>query len=649
MKHLRHVSFGVDLRPAAFRATGSVEASKAVLAIVMLLVALLSAVCLSAQTPPQDGWKGVDLWVGGSADDLSAKWPGAMVTVLGRGPDGGVRSLAKSVAGRAAAFDALVGLRGPMRPLLILWIEDGEVATEYGGAGGWVRQLELTDPDADALGGDVWVVAGDAESLGPKVAQAVDRLQVSRRGLGLPDFLQVALLDLLSTVTVESPAADSSTTTARVGLIDAYLKALEDMKDWQSFVGASLTPWASIPTEMRTALRPQGWAFLHYFLLERENGAAELQQALAISRAGAVFPAALQEVLVRPPDKLVEKVVRPYARKGDLERVDATWALALPELWPFEPEFDRVLVELGRVQDLRDRPDDARALFTRAESLAGTSAARAAAGLAFDARRRENHEMAAEAFGRAAAADPVNAHWPREQARSILARTGGEPDDASTDRAIALLRTSLDLDPTLSETWTQLGVAFKRRTTLGADDAEWVEAKYRSAPEERQGDVAVALYAVYESQGRRRDAESLAQRHTELLQLPIFYDSGAVAMPEVQAGNTPISVEGAMELMRQERYEEALTAFEALRVRSQGSGTWSAGLEEQIESLRTVVAHNRFVAAYNQAAELFNERRFRDAANVLEPVVGDVRDEARREKGEKLLAQSLEWADKTGQ
>ena len=68
----------------------------------------------------------------------------------------------------------------------------------------------------------------------------------------------------------------------------------------------------------------------------------------------------------------------------------------------------------------------------------------------------------ARAFGRAAAADPVSAHWPREQARAILDQTSGEPDDAATDEAMALLRRSAELDSRASETWTQLAVAFAR-------------------------------------------------------------------------------------------------------------------------------------------------------------------------------------------
>ena len=617
---------------------------KSLLVLLTLFLGLVPSLASAAETVPspssslQGDWRGIDVWADGSA--------GGLFTLLGRGD--GVDRLAETLAHRVAAFEAITGLQGPVEPLVILWLQDEATAEEFGGASGWVRQLESTGSDA-ALGGDVWITIGSAGELAPKLASALDQHLVLAQTRGLPAFLQIALLDLLSAARVEPGPRGDGGERVVVEPIDEYVEVLDDLDEWDSLISAAVTPWSQLAPALQQRLRPQGWAFMHYLLLEHENGSEVLHEALDSTRLGAVFPAALQAALIRPPDKLQTKVVRPYAL-DQLATSGPKIELPRSERLVFTAGLDRILVEFGRLQQLRERPGDASALFEQAEAMGGSSAGRAAAGLAYQARQRGDHAAAVLSFARAAAADPVSAHWLREQARSILDRTAGEPDDASTANAIELLRASLDLDPRLAETWTQLAVAYRRPKAEDADWLEWTETKYERAPEERKGHVAVPLYALYEAAGRTGDAARLSDRHPELRQLPTFTESGGEIVRvggSVEGG--VIDAEGAIQLMKEGRYAEALAAFEALRARSQGVETWNEELERQIEDLRRVVAHNRFTEAYNEAARLFNEGRYRDAANLLDPVVNEVQDEARRARGEKLLAQSLEWAEKHGQ
>ncbi|MDA8020670.1 MAG: hypothetical protein MPN21_24795 [Thermoanaerobaculia bacterium] len=596
-------------------------------------------------TPPLDGWQGADVWLG-NAERSSELPSGAMVTLIGRGVEDGVRSVADAIAGRIAIFDAVVGLEGPVDPVTILWVEDESIAQEFGGAAGWVRRLTSNDSDDDALGGEIWIVTGDAGRLESDLVEAVDRHQVLTRAAGLPGLLQASLLDLLSATTWSQSHPHPTVT---VGSIESYLETLRGLREWDSLAVATATPWSSTPSETRTLLRPQGWAFLHYFLLARESGRQQLQETLEITRRGAVFPAALQEAIIRPPDKLMKKVVRPYAVKGDLEAMHWSRPVTLPEVWRFQPQSDRILVEFGRLQRLRDRHPAAETLFARAEALDGPSKGGAAAGVAFAAVRRGDHKSAEEAFGRAASAEAIEARWPREQARAILEHHAGEPDEASTRHVVELLRTSLDLDSRPREAWTELAVAVQRRSAVDAEWIDWAQSKYGMATEARQGEVAIALYALYEKAGRQQDAEGLAELHPEVRALPVFWDRGATEMAEATVIGDAVTIEGAMELMRLRRYEEALAALEILRAHTQANDSWTTELGKQIAELRRVVAHNRFVDAYNEAARLFNEGQYREATEVLEPVLGDVQDPERRARGEKLMTQSLEWAEKSGQ
>lgn len=314
----------------------------------------------SAVFPPEGEWRAVEFWVGGDARDPEARWPGAPFALVGLGEDGGVERLAQCVQTRVAAFDAVTGLDGPLDPLVILWIEDESAARPFGAAAGWIRRLE---PDDGARGGrdgrQVWILTGPAAGLEDDLAEAVDRHLVSTRAAGLPGFLQAALLDLLAQARVETGPEGK----VRVGLDAAHVDALRGLEGWDSFVGVSLTPWREMPPEARDAVRPQGWAFLHYFLLERSRGRAQLQEALDITRDGALFPAALQEAMIRPPDKLVQKVVRPYAQTRLVRGAPPhEIPVALPAATPFEPPRSRVLRDVARLQELRDRREESRTL-----------------------------------------------------------------------------------------------------------------------------------------------------------------------------------------------------------------------------------------------------------------------------------------------
>ena len=67
----------------------------------------------SSSIPPEGVWQGVEFWVGDSADEPSVHWPGAMMTLIGHGPEGDVQRLAEAIADRVALFDAVAGLQEP--------------------------------------------------------------------------------------------------------------------------------------------------------------------------------------------------------------------------------------------------------------------------------------------------------------------------------------------------------------------------------------------------------------------------------------------------------------------------------------------------------------------------------------------------------
>jgi tetratricopeptide (TPR) repeat protein len=373
----------------------------------------------------------------------------------------------------------------------------------------------------------------------------------------------------------------------------------------------------------RGAFYAESWALVHYLISgspERRHQAAEyLRLAQAGAPPGQIFqqafgadPATLERELrryvqgyffnytrasIRPEAKLAMET-RPMAWADVLYRLGSLLAdlgehraaaaehfrAALAE----RPDHGPALAGLGYLEELAERPQEARTWYAKASKLA-----------------------------------PDDFLVQYLYATNLMESPG--PD--SLRQARAALSKAVQLRPDFGEAWARLGYTYQSDETLPAEAVQVLETAHRLLPSRM--DVAHNLAVVYARTGERQKAEALIAVVLASRAEPEMVESAREALLDEDYIR-------AEELVGAQRLEEALPLLEQIRTKTTRE-TRRATLTARIAEVRAALAFNRFVDLYNQAVALANKGDVRGAVAILEPLVETTENPAQAEQARRLL------------
>lgn len=119
-----------------------------------------------------------------------------------------------------------------------------------------------------------------------------------------------------------------------------------------------------------------------------------------------------------------------------------------------------------------------------------------------------------------------------------------------------------------------------------------------------------------------------------------------LADKEIESFNpspTPEEIEEFNSLVAQKDFEGALEYLESLRARlGEAQQRW---LDDRIDEVQRTIDYNRFVDAYNQAVEHYNQRQYRQAITVLEELLTTLPDGPEAQSARALLDDAMEAMD----
>lgn len=170
-----------------------------------------------------------------------------------------------------------------------------------------------------------------------------------------------------------------------------------------------------------------------------------------------------------------------------------------------------------------------------------------------------------------------------------------------------------------------------------ADAVALAEAAHERIP--RRTDASLVLFRLYQQNGREADAEKLAALDPLLRRKVPSAHGGAAGGPIVMPGDSMGTYESATELIARGEYEKALDQLQKVRQEADNPSVAGA-LDAKIAELKKTIAHNQFVAKFNAAAEHFNHQRWDETIETLEALLLNLGDEEHKKKAGDLLSQA---------
>lgn len=392
-------------------------------------------------------------------------------------------------------------------------------------------------------------------------------------------------------------------------------------------------------TERRGGFYALSWALTHYLMGEPKGRTGQIAELLRLLQRGTAPGEAVRTALATTPEALDKELVTylksysvPYIRVPIAEGSDpAVTIRSLPR--------HELLYRLGDLLASLDeaRADDAGKTLRGALELQPDYGP-AYASLAQLAERSGRREEAKTLHARAAALSPEDWIVQYLYARNLI------EDSEAGDllKAREALRKVVRLRPQMGEAWADLGYTYQNGQNgngqngaeLGREAIAALETAHLILPGRR--DVTHNLGIAYATYGRVEEAQRLVEG-------PLRAD--AEAATSVREAILHQRLRDVEELIRQQKLAEALPLLAAIQ-KETSRPDFGASLARQIAEIEEVIAHNRFVAAYNEAVDKVNRGDLKGATAQLEKLVAETLDPASLRQARELLARVQEHASR---
>jgi predicted Zn-dependent protease len=375
----------------------------------------------------------------------------------------------------------------------------------------------------------------------------------------------------------------------------------------------------------RSAFYASSWALVHYLISGTPERRLQATEALRLAQAGTppdqIFrqafgtdPAALDRELTKYVQSYIFNFSRvPLRTEADLAMTvrPLAWADALYRLGDLlanlgpeqaaaaaahfraalaeRPDHGPALAGLGYLEDLAERPEEARPWYEKAAKLA-----------------------------------PDDFLVQYLYARDLLENPG--PD--SLRQARASLSKAVQLRPDFGEAWARLGYTYMVGEELAPDSIQALETAHRLLPSRM--DIAHNLAIAYARTAQPEKAEALIE--------------GVL----VARGAEPDLIENAREavldedytqaehLVEQGKLEEAVLLLERIRARSSQQDRRDQ-MAERIREVQKAQSFSHFVNRYNEAVSLANKGDVKGAVAILEPLIEMTPDPVQAERARTLI------------
>jgi tetratricopeptide (TPR) repeat protein len=368
----------------------------------------------------------------------------------------------------------------------------------------------------------------------------------------------------------------------------------------------------------------ESWALVHYLISGNPERRRQASEYLRLVQAGTppsqIFakafgadPAALEHELRAYIQKKLFDYTRLPIRAGASLAVDVKPMARADVLC----HLGDLLANLGD-----DHASEAGEHFRAALALQPDHGL-ALAGLGFLAERAGRTAEARSFYEKAAKLAPDDVRVQYLYANNLIADPG--PDSLRTARA-ALTR-AVALRPDFGEAWARLGYTYQAEESLPPEAVQALETAHRLLP--ARMDVAHNLSLAYARTGQTARAEELIERVLVPQAAPEEVESAREALLDEEHRH-------AEELIDAQKLAEALPVLEAVKAKT-GRPQRKAEIERRIEEIRHVLNFNSFVESYNQAVELANRGKVKEAVAILEPLLQTTQDPVQVERARTLL------------
>jgi tetratricopeptide (TPR) repeat protein len=356
----------------------------------------------------------------------------------------------------------------------------------------------------------------------------------------------------------------------------------------------------------------ESWALTHYLMVGNPARRPQLTQMVKLIQAGATQEDAFARAFGGDYDGLEHELIV-YVHKKIFSYLHAPMDLGAeapaavrPMAWP------DVLYRLGELLLNSDRPRDAAEHF-QAALAANPRHGLAVAGLGEIDEEAGRRAAAAARYEQAAQLAPQEPFVHYLLGRCLLAQAmetnGGR--SAGSERAAAELGRAAELAPDFGEVWSQLGLALLSVDATSARATTALETAQRLLP--ARPDVTLNLALAYASRGEQEKAAAAVKRAEAIHAAP-------EQLEKARVGLLGADVNAASRLAELGKLDEAAAILE--RVTASGPRRDVADLAAvDLDRVRHALAHQKFVAAYNQAVGLANSGDTAAAIAQLEKVM----------------------------
>ena len=366
----------------------------------------------------------------------------------------------------------------------------------------------------------------------------------------------------------------------------------------------------------------QSWALVHYLLRGSEERRAQLNTFLNLLNSGRPIDDAFSSAFAMTYEQL-ERELKTYVRKFAFPYTRFSLAsLGERELAKPEPmSRDRVLAELGYLLAHSDpgNAEDAERFLEEAIAVNDElPMAHGELGRLYEVRRRP--EEAERAYERAVQLGSSDARVYLLYGDAILDRlfrSGGyNAPKAQIQKARELLTKSTMLDPQSASAWSALGSTYVLEDGDPTAGIAALEKSLALAPGE--DDAALHLVTLYARAGRRADA-------VRLIDTSIARKGDRELLAHAQRSLVFGDIRRIESLLRTEKYEEALTLTKtALPLAVDDSmKKYLVTIQQQIEQM---VSGNAAIARLNEATARANERKYAEALAIIDETIPMITD-----------------------
>jgi Flp pilus assembly protein TadD len=376
----------------------------------------------------------------------------------------------------------------------------------------------------------------------------------------------------------------------------------------------------------RGAFYAESWALVHYLISGSPERRLQATESLRLAQAGTppaqIFrqafgtdPAILDRELARYVQSYIFNFSRvPLRTEADLAMTarPLAWADALYRL-------GSLLANIGSEQAA------AAAAHFRAALAERSDHGPALAGLGYLEELANRPAEARAWYEKAAKLAPDDFFVQYLYARNLLE----DPRPDSLRLARASLLKAVQLRPDFGEAWARLGYTYQVEEELTPEAIQAMETSHRLLPSRM--DIAHNLAVAYARAAQREKAEALIEDVLVPRAEPELVASAREALLDQDHAR-------AEDLIEQGKLEDAIPLLERIRAKTSLEDR-RGKMAARIQEIREAQNFNHFVDRYNEAVALANKGDVSGAVAILEPLVEVTRDLVQIERARMLIRQ----------